>query len=171
MRTPVSAASASLVACAVLIPLFEQDGELRVWLVRRAANLRKHSGQVAFPGGKRDAADVSGEATAVREAFEEIGLAPASVDILGQLDDLVTGTGFVISPFVAWITEPFTPRPNPAEVARVFHAPLRAFFDPAVGVPPFHGHTVDGELVWGATAHIMRGLVDLLGEPPRAVTS
>jgi 8-oxo-dGTP pyrophosphatase MutT (NUDIX family) len=103
-------------------------------------------------------------ATALREAQEEIGLAPNMVDVLGRLDDLVTGTGFTIAPFVGWIEGPFTPVANAAEVARAFDVPLGTFFGAADGVPPFHGHTVDGELVWGATGKILRDLVALVRE-------
>jgi 8-oxo-dGTP pyrophosphatase MutT (NUDIX family) len=161
-REVVRAPPFSGTASAVLVPLFAFEGQVEMWFVRRAATLRKHSGQVAFPGGKTDLIDESELATALREADEEIGLPPTSVDVLGRLDDLVTGTGFTIAPFVGWIAEPFTPRPNPTEVARVFQAPLRAFFDRAQGVPPFHGHTIDGELVWGATGKIVHDLVSLL---------
>jgi 8-oxo-dGTP pyrophosphatase MutT (NUDIX family) len=166
IREIARAPSSSGTASAVLVPLFahSSDEEARLWLVRRAATLRKHGGQIAFPGGKRDVSDASGLAAALREAEEEIGLSSSKVDVLGQLDDLVTGTGFTISPFVAWIAAPFTPRPNEAEVARVFDAPLRAFFERAGGVPPFHGHTIEGELVWGATGKILRDLVGVLRE-------
>lgn len=146
----------------MLIPLFARNDETHVWLVRRAAGLRKHSGQVALPGGKVDTSDASRLATALREAEEEIGLHRDSVDILGRLDDLVTVTGFTISPFVGWVSGPFTPRPNPEEVGRVFDAPLSTFFVRARGIPPFHGHAVDGELVWGATGKILRDLVAIL---------
>jgi 8-oxo-dGTP pyrophosphatase MutT (NUDIX family) len=161
-RQVTLAPASSGTASAVLVPLFERRGEARLWFVRRAVDGGKHSGQVAFPGGKVDPADESTLATALREAEEEIGLPPESVDVLGRLDDLVTITGFSISPFVAWIVTPFTPQPSPAEVARVFDAPLRSFFERAQGVPPFHGHTVDGEFVWGATGRIVRDLVDVL---------
>lgn len=164
VREVAHAPPSSGTASAVLVPLFERDGDVHLWLVRRASTLRKHSGQVAFPGGKTDLADTSGRATALREADEEIGLTPSSVDVLGQLDDLVTGTGFTISPFVGWVAVAFTPRPNPAEVARVFDAPLREFFARPDGAPPLSGHTVDGELVWGATAKIVGDLVKLLRE-------
>ncbi len=166
-RTITRAPPGSGTAAAVLIPLFAgADGETRLWLVRRSDALRKHSGQVAFPGGKVDATDESGIHTALREAEEEIGLARAAVDVLGQLDDLVTGTGFAIAPFVAWVDGSFTPHPNPGEVARVFDAPLAAFFASACGIPPFHGHTIDGEFVWGATGKILRDLVELLRRLP-----
>jgi 8-oxo-dGTP pyrophosphatase MutT (NUDIX family) len=158
LRAPPSSGTAS----AVLVPLFEEASETHVWLVRRAASLRRHSAEVAFPGGKADPTDASELATALREAHEEIGLAPDAVDVLGRLDDLVTGTGFTIAPFVGWIVAPFTPTRNAAEVDRAFDVPLRAFFEKARGIPPFHGHTIAGERVWGATGKILRDLVGLV---------
>jgi 8-oxo-dGTP pyrophosphatase MutT (NUDIX family) len=149
---------------AVLLSLFERDGEMHTWLVRRARGMRRHSGQVAFPGGKRDPSDRSPIGTALREAREEIGLLPSAVDVLGPLDELVIGTGFTVSPFVGWLLEPFSPVPNPAEVARVFAAPLRVFLDPPSGIPPFRGYRVDGELVWGATAAMARSLGLIVAE-------
>ncbi len=163
-RAPRLASPKSGTASAVLIALFAREGDTHVWLVRRSEGLRRHSGQVALPGGKRDLTDTSGLHTALREAEEEIGLPATSLDVLGQLDDLVTGTGFTISPFVAWVTKPFTPRPNVDEVARVFDVPLRVFFEKARGIPPFHGYSVEGELVWGATGKILRDLVAVLRE-------
>jgi 8-oxo-dGTP pyrophosphatase MutT (NUDIX family) len=158
MRAPPASGTAS----AVLVPLFERNGEAHVWLMLRAEGLRKHGGQVAFPGGKTDPGDASGRDAGVREAYEEIGLPEASIDVLGQLDDLVSGTGFTISPFVAWVTDAFTPTPNPTEVAKVFAAPLRTFFEHPRGLAPFQGHAVEGQFVWGATAKILRDLVQLL---------
>jgi 8-oxo-dGTP pyrophosphatase MutT (NUDIX family) len=151
-------------AAAVLLPLFERDGEVHVWLVRRPTTMRSHAGQVAFPGGKSDAADESLLDTALREADEELGIPRAGVDVLGALDDTLTITGYVISPFVGWIPHDVEPRPNPSEVARAFTAPLHAFFAPPSGMLPWRGWTVDGELVWGATAAIVRGFVGILRE-------
>ena len=151
-------------AAAVLLPLFERDGEAHVWLVRRPTTMRSHAGQVAFPGGKSDAADESLLDTALREADEELAIPRAGVDVLGALDDTLTITGFMISPYVGWISHEVEPRPNPSEVARAFAAPLGAFFAPPSGVLPWRGWTIDGELVWGATAAIVRGFVGLLRE-------
>jgi 8-oxo-dGTP pyrophosphatase MutT (NUDIX family) len=146
---------------AVLLPLFVRDDDVHLWFLRRSAGLRSHSGQVAFPGGKKDPTDESMEATALREAHEELGIHPSSVDVLGVLDDLVTITGYVITPVVGWVPSELVPVPNPNEVARVFAAPLRNFV-PAPGdqpVPwPRLGYSVDGEIVWGATAMIARNL-------------
>lgn len=151
-------------ASAVLAPLFERGGEAHVVLVRRAQGMRDHSGQVAFPGGKRDPEDESLLATALREAEEEIGLPAAEVDVLGALDDLPTITGFVITPYVGWIRADLVLTPNAAEVARVFSAPLRTFLDPPTGVFPRIGWRIDGELLWGATAAIVSGLVAVARE-------
>ncbi len=151
-------------AAAVLVPLFERDGEAHVWLARRPKSMRSHAGQVAFPGGKHDAADASLRDTALREAHEELGIARASVDVLGALDGIVTITGFTISPWVGWLAPGVEVTPNPAEVARVFAAPLRAFLEEPKGIFPWRGWTVDGELVWGATAAIVRGFVAILRE-------
>ena len=151
-------------AAAVLVPLFERDGEALVWLARRPKTMRSHAGQVAFPGGKHDATDPSLLDTALREADEELGIGRASVDVLGALDDIVTITGFTVSPWVGWLAPDVEVAPNPSEVARAFAAPLRTFFDEPRGVFPRRGWTVDGELVWGATASIVRGFVAILRE-------
>jgi 8-oxo-dGTP pyrophosphatase MutT (NUDIX family) len=163
-RTRVRAPTGAGKASAVLIPLFERDGEVHTWLVRRAQGLRSHSGQVAFPGGKRDADDDSLLTTALREAEEEVALARAEADVLGALDDLVTITGYTITPFVAWVRADVPLVPNAGEVARVFAAPMRAFFAEPVGTFPRIGWRVDGELVWGATAAIVTGLVAIARE-------
>jgi 8-oxo-dGTP pyrophosphatase MutT (NUDIX family) len=148
-------------ASAVLAPLFERDGEVYVLLVLRAQGMRSHSGQVAFPGGKRDPPDESLLATALREAEEEIALPPSEVDVLGALDDLPTITGYVITPYVGWIRADCALVPNAAEVARVLATPLRVFLEPPTGTFPRVGWRTDGELLWGATAQIVTGLVSI----------
>jgi 8-oxo-dGTP pyrophosphatase MutT (NUDIX family) len=160
VRAPKGAGKAS----AVLVPLFERSGEVHVWLVRRASGLRQHGGQVAFPGGKRDPEDDSLLTTALREAHEEVGLARAEADILGMLDDYLTITGFTITPFVGWVRSDLALTPNEGEVARVFAAPVAAFFEAPTGIFPRHGYKIDGELVWGATAAIARGLGAIIRE-------
>jgi 8-oxo-dGTP pyrophosphatase MutT (NUDIX family) len=142
----------------VLIALFEREGDTCIWLLRRADGMRRHSSQIAFPGGKYDDRDASLMATALREAEEEIGLREDDVEMLGVLDDYVTVTGYTITPYVAWLVRPFAPVPNPAEVARVLAVPLRTFLEPPQGVFPRRGYRVDGELVWGATAAIAAAL-------------
>lgn len=163
-RSTVEANDASGLSSATLTCLFERDGDTFVWLMKRPETMRRHSGQVAFPGGKRDPTDASLLFTALREAHEELGVLEHHADVLGVLDDVVTFTGFVITPYVAWLRGPFEPVPNPAEVARVFAAPLRTFAARARGVFPKVGWEVEGELVWGATAAVLRNLVGVVGE-------
>jgi 8-oxo-dGTP pyrophosphatase MutT (NUDIX family) len=149
-------------AAAVLLPLFERDGEVHMWLVRRPTSMRSHAGQVAFPGGKSDPSDDSLLVTALRETEEELGIARATVDVLGALDDILTITGFTITPWVGWIAPNVELRPNAMEVARAFAPPVRTFLEPATGAAPSRGWRVDGELVWGATAAIMHDFVRLV---------
>jgi 8-oxo-dGTP pyrophosphatase MutT (NUDIX family) len=152
----------STTAAAVLIPLFEKDGETHVWLVRRPASMRSHAGQIAFPGGKNDATDDSLLMTALRETEEELGIERKNVDVLGALDDTRTITGFTITPWVGWLAQDIQVLPNASEVERAMSPPLRTFFAPPTGVSPWRGWIVDGELVWGATAAIVNELVNLV---------
>lgn len=151
-------------ACAVLVPLFERDADVHVWLLKRTDDMRKHGGQVAFPGGKRDLTDDSLMMTALRETEEELAIRGDAVDVLGPLDDYVTGTGYIITPFVGWIASSIVPVPNPAEVARVFSGPLRRFAGTSLAILPRIGLTVEGEFVWGATLAIARGLGAIVRE-------
>jgi len=151
---------------AVLMPMFERNGATHILLLRRAEGLRRHSGQVAFPGGRFDEADTSLADTALREAEEEIGLPRSAVRLLGALDDLPTITGYVVTPYAAWLDEVPTPRPNEAEVARVFDAPLTTFIPKPRGLFPRVGYHVEGEFVWGATCAILRGLMSIVVRTP-----
>lgn len=155
---------------AVLCALRASGDGLRVVLTQRAGHLRQHAGQVAFPGGKMDPADGSPETTALREAEEEIGLARGHVRVIGQLDPYLTSTGFRVLPFVAIIEKPWTPSPDPNEVAEVFEPPLDWLMDP--GNRQRHHHDRDGVrryyyampwngfYIWGATAGMLKGLSD-----------
>ena len=167
-EVPVGSAGAE---SATLACLFEREGDTHVWLTKRPETMRRHSGQVSFPGGKRDPGDPTLLATALREAREELGLPAEQADVLGPLDDVVTFTGYVITPYVAWLRGPFVPAPDPVEVARAFSAPLRVFSARARGVFPRVGWEVEGELVWGATAAVLHNLIQVVrhvvGEPPR----
>ena len=158
------------IPASVLLPLVDRGGVVHVWLTRRPQTMRRHRGQVAFPGGKRDPGESALEA-ALREADEELGFSPSMVDVLGGLDALVTTTGFAISPFVGWLRDDVEARPNVAEIARAFCVPLGAFVfaEPRPHLLRGSGITriapsyaVDGEIVWGATARIMGDLVKLV---------
>ncbi len=157
---------------AVLVGILHGASDAEVVLTRRAARLRHHAGQVAFPGGKIDAADPSAEAAALREAEEEIGLPARAVEVLGRLAPHETVTGFSVTPVLGLIHGPFEPRPQPGEVAEVFRVPLSHVGDPAryrIEVRRLHGQhrryyvlPWGPYYIWGATARILRGLAERL---------
>ena len=115
---------------AVLLPLVMRD-ELTLLLTQRSSQLRAHSGQVAFPGGRTDEADQDAVDTALREAHEEVGLPRHHVEVLGTLPTYVTGSAFIITPVVALVKPGFELQPNPEEVADVFEVPLGYLMNPA----------------------------------------
>lgn len=157
------------VEAAVLIGIVQRR-EPMVLLTERTLHLSSHSGQVAFPGGKRDPEDTTLAATALREAQEEVGLDPALVEVLGDLPPYVTGTGFVVTPVVGLVRPEARYQPNPYEVADLFEVPLAFILDPAhhqrhVLQRPegprewFSMPYQDGlrqRYIWGATAGMLR---------------
>jgi 8-oxo-dGTP pyrophosphatase MutT (NUDIX family) len=118
------APEAVVAEAAVLVPLVPRGAGLRVLLTRRTDALRHHPGQVSFPGGKVEDADADVVAAALREACEEVGLAPSQAQPLGYLDPLATVTGFRVLPVVARIDPAFVAVPDPSEVSEVFEVPL-----------------------------------------------
>jgi len=118
-------------AAAVLVPLVNRPEGLAVLLTERSADLPDHPGQISFPGGRVEPEDESLAAAALREAAEEVGLAPERVAILGQLPDYETVTGYRVTPVVGWVEPPFALAPDPIEVADVFEVPLAFLLDPA----------------------------------------
>jgi 8-oxo-dGTP pyrophosphatase MutT (NUDIX family) len=161
----------STIRAAVLVPIFERQDDISVVLTRRTEHLPSHQGQVAFPGGRFDPTrDETLLATALREAEEEIGLAPHDVELLGSLRDVETmSSGFVISSFVGRVRPDYRYRPCAAEVARVFHMPLRAYRDAGLRTTvewQYQGNTFrvpairfEDDIVWGATLRILDLLV------------
>ena len=160
-------------AAAVLVPLLPVDGDAHVLFTRRAASLPHHQGQVAFPGGTRDEGDVDAEATALREAEEEIGLRPADVRLLGRLDDLETvASRFVITPIVGVVPDRYPWKPSPHEVDTIFTVPVSELLAPGAEreeLWDFDGHRIPirlfpvaGQVIWGATHRITRNLLDVL---------
>lgn len=160
---------------AVLMPLAKIKGEWHLVYTRRTETVQDHKGQVAFPGGAWEPVDNSLEETALREANEEIGLLPSDVRILGNLDQMLTITSFLVTPVVGVIRWPFPFILSQAEVSRVFTIPLAWLADPANAEerPFFHPQRnatllviyyqpYDGEILWGASARMTRILLKVL---------
>src|SRR5437660_3291494 len=158
---PLSPTVPGAQAAAVLVPVFEEDGLARLVLTRRSTNLPSHQGQVAFPGGKVHDGETS-EAGALREAYEEVGIRPDDVEVIGALEELATvASQFVLAPFVGVLPERPVLTPNPAEVARVFDVAVAELMEPdayheerwdlpGMGEHPMHVFDVAGEPVCGA---------------------
>jgi 8-oxo-dGTP pyrophosphatase MutT (NUDIX family) len=155
---------------AVLIPIVQHVAGPGVILTVRSANLRKHTSQIAFPGGGIDAGDASASDAALREAEEEIGLARHIPQVVGQLPDYVTGSGFRIKPIVALLPPELNLAINPDEVADVFEVPLAFLMNPQNHIRtsrewqgierfyyeiPYRQHHI-----WGVTAGIIRALYE-----------
>jgi 8-oxo-dGTP pyrophosphatase MutT (NUDIX family) len=165
------------VKAAVLLPLIQrpssQEGPVLLF-TRRTENLTRHSGQVSFPGGRSEPEDISPIETALRETFEETGIAPGFVTVAGYLDRYLTGTGFDIQPVVGLVAEGFALVPDPGEVAALFEVPLAFLLDPAnrrretrlLGGRErrFYAFHYQGHEIWGATAAIIVNLAEHLAD-------
>ena len=145
-----------------------------ILLTKRTAHLKKHAGQVSFPGGRIDPEDAHPEAAALREAEEEIALKPSDVQVLGRMADYVTGTGYRITPVLGLLPPGLSYRPSPDEVEAVFELPIHVLLDP--NAPRREPHPVRGQMrqywvwphpeffIWGATAAILKHLAEKLTE-------
>jgi 8-oxo-dGTP pyrophosphatase MutT (NUDIX family) len=169
-------------AAAVLVPLLPRPEGLHVLFTERSKELRAHAGQISFPGGRVELTDAGAPAAALREAQEEVGLDNEDVEILGMLDDCPTFvTGFVITPVVGLVNPlAFTSagrypwNPSPAEIGALHELPLADFLDPRnlrIEMREREGrmfelywYTVQGQVVWGATARILSQLIQLAQE-------
>lgn len=156
----------------MLIPVIDRPAEATVLLTHRVETLRAHSGQIAFPGGRIDPGDRSPAAAALRETWEEIGLAERHVRPLGYLDTYLTGTGYLVVPTLAVVMPPFDLCLNPSEVADTFEVPLAFLMEPANHqrhsrdfggtLRHFYAMSYAERFIWGATAGMLRNLYERL---------
>lgn len=167
-RPPITGRPAS-----VLCALFEEAGESYVILTRRSSSLRSHTGEVSFPGGRLDPGEAA-VAGALREASEEVGIDPAAIEVLGPLIPLVTVQGrALITPFVGVLDRRPILRPSPAEVERAFDVSLAELVSDGVyreelwhlpeetQLRAISFFELEGDTVWGATAWMLRDLLEL----------
>lgn len=183
LRKPVGAGGR---ASAVLVLLGENEdtpGRPDLLILQRAATMRNHAGQPAFPGGATDPEDADAAATALREASEEVGLDPSTAEVLALLPDLwIPVSGFVVTPVLAWWRKPHPVHPvQVSEVAHVARLPISELADPENRIRVRHpsgwvgpAFQVRGLLVWGFTAGVIATLLDMAGwsipwEPGRVV--
>lgn len=159
----------------VLIPLLRKNNEWHILFIRRTTKLAEHGGQVAFPGGRMDPQDKDPIQTALREAWEEIGLQARDVRILGQMQDFLTITNYRVTPIIGMIPWPYLLRPASEEVSRVFTIPLAWLSDPAnreerlrnlpmpgLSIKVIYFKPYDGETLWGASASFTQAFLKIL---------
>lgn len=163
---------ASPVAAAVLVPIVERSEGLTVLLTQRSMQLRNHAGQISFPGGRVEASDPGPLQAALREAEEEIGLAPEYVEVVGYLSAQLVLSGFWITPVVGFVRPGFGLQLDAREVQAVFEVPLLHILDPAnhrarerrIGEVSVQVYDIpfEGRNIWGATAGMLVALQQLL---------
>jgi len=156
----------------VLAPLFSKDGEHHILFTKRTEKVEHHKGQISFPGGAYDEEDGTLMVTALRESCEEIGLKSKDIEILGELDDIVTTTRFIISPFVGFIPYPYDFSISRDEIDELIEVPINALLDENIcreelvnqegEFSPVYFYEYNGHVIWGATARILRQLLDLV---------
>lgn len=160
---------------AVLVPLYVAEGHVRVLLTRRSEHVEHHKGQISFPGGAEDASDPDLRFTALRETHEEIGVHPADIEVLGQIDDFLTISNFRIRPYIGLIEKaPYDFVFDSIEVAEILEVPFGHLLDPAhtrdepreVDGRQFtmRSYHWNGHVIYGATALMLRQFIDLLAD-------
>jgi 8-oxo-dGTP pyrophosphatase MutT (NUDIX family) len=158
---------------AVLVPLLHSHGYDRIMLTVRSFDVEHHKGQISFPGGAVHAADADMQTTAIRETWEEVGVRPQDIEIVGRLDDMITISNFVVTPFVGVLSgAPYDYAPSPIEVAEVIEPPVEHLLDPTNLIwdtRELEGRTLrspaylfEGHRIWGATARMLHEFLSLL---------
>ena len=156
---------------AVCMPLVQREQGLTVLLTRRAGHLPSHAGQVCFPGGRIDLSDNNATHTALRETFEEVGIAPGYIQPLGE-QPIIIATRYAMRPIVGLVKTGFSIAPSPAEVAQVFEVPLVVLMNPShhrlhrlptgSGLRHYFSISWNGYFIWGATAAVIRNFYHYL---------
>jgi 8-oxo-dGTP pyrophosphatase MutT (NUDIX family) len=159
-----------LVRAGVLVPLLKRTDDYCLLFTRRPKELKNHPGQISFPGGLFEEKDLTLERTAIREAWEELGIYEKDIQILGPLDDYPSTTGYLISPFVGKIPYPYDFKINRREISEVIIIRIEEFkrlprtgYVVREGEPyPVYYYDLQNHVVWGATARIVKNLIETL---------
>ena len=156
---------------AVLLLLYERDGEPHIVFQKRTNSVQDHKGQISLPGGAVDQSDAGPEHTALRETHEEIGVEPRHVELFGRLDDVRTVSKYRMQTFVGWWDKPYPFNFSRREVAYLIEAPLEHLRRPETFVPDrrvvngkdvvMASYQFGDELIWGATAMVVRNFLDI----------
>ena len=167
--------SLSFPHAAVLVALFKKGEDCHFVFTKRSDKVRYHKGEISFPGGVFDEKDGDFQRTALREAHEEIGLREEDVQIIGLLDDIVTTTQFVVTPFVGLFPYPYTFKLSAIEIDELIEVPLASLLDENCfgereifrggrqeAVPAYQ---YGKHIIWGATARILKQFLDLITSP------
>lgn len=172
LEKQIANAKLSLRPAAVLILVVNHPDSPTVVFTQRTAHLSDHAGQISFPGGRCDEEDCTPERTALREAQEEIGIAPERIEILGRMPVYRTVTGFSVTPVVGWAEPPLEYHPHPHEVETVFEVPLAFLLDPANHrhesaffkgrIRKYWAMPYGERFIWGATAGMLVNLHKML---------
>jgi 8-oxo-dGTP pyrophosphatase MutT (NUDIX family) len=162
----------SLAHAAVLVPLFKKGEGCHIIFTKRTDTVRYHKGEISFPGGVFDERDLELEKTALREAFEEIGLKESDVQIIGALDDIVTVTQFIVTPFVGLFPYPYSFKLSPIEIAELIEVPILSLLDEkcfsereiirGTGKEIVSAYQYGNHIIWGATARILKQFLELI---------
>lgn len=171
---PVTALPSGYMHAAVLLPIYERDGAYHIVLTRRAYQLQIDGGVICFPGGGYETTDPDLTHTALRETFEEIGVAQQDVRVLGCLEPYFTRYGIAIHPVVGLIPASYPYRPSAAEVDEIIEVPLDHLYDPAnirseglirpEGLVKRFTYVYEGRIIYGATAQMLSRMLELIAE-------
>lgn len=168
---------AGLAAAGVLLLIYDHAEGPHIVFQKRTEHVRDHKGQISFPGGAMDPEDETVLHTALRETHEEIGVHPDDVDVLGQLDDMVTVSNYRVTPYVGWLKRyPYEWTFSDIEVAYLLEVPLQHLLHPETLVPDrrlingreyvFSSYRWGDDLIWGATARMLTNLLDIVASLP-----
>jgi len=160
---------------AVLVPLFQKEGDCHLLFTKRSDQVKYHKGEISFPGGMVDEEDSELEQTALREAFEEIGLKDNDVHIIGILDDIVTTTEFIVTPIVGLFPYPYPFKVSEVEIEELIEVPLTSLLNEdsfsereifrAGQNEIVYAYQYGKHIIWGATARILKQFLDLISSP------